>query len=279
MKESKKINKIILEEIVRFFGLGNFIEYYPAKQGISNQNYFVNTTKGEYVVKILINQSENSIKNDIYIQKCLEAFKVRCPKYISTNGKTIFEDEFVRAVISERIKGEVISQINTSLAKDFGKNLAIFHISVKDLPYPNSIGLMNPEVSCIKSEIFSRNLPRGIIHGDFHLGNALAVEDKITAILDFEEAGENVLLIDLALTIMGVCSYSNNNIDNYLVSNLLKGYEEIRMLQASEKKYFSEAITYASESWIKWFTENGFEKYAENHRKRLDSFGKIIIDI
>ena len=48
----------------------------------------------------------------------------------------------------------------------------------------------------------TRNLPRGILHGDLKLGNLLFQADQLAAILDFDDYRESFLLEELARTLM-----------------------------------------------------------------------------
>ena len=117
-------------------------------------------------------------------------------------------------------------------------------------------------------------LPRGIIHGDLHAGNVLVDRSnraRVIAILDFEEAGENLYLIDLALTLMAEgAPWDADSMDPDLLRAVKQGYESIRPLTEAEKSWLPVAIRYASEAWINWFEANGYERYARQHRRRYD---------
>ena len=266
-------------QILSYFNLGNLLDILPIKQGISNSNYFVNTTQGKFVLKFLIGQSEESIKNDISIQKQLSKVGIEAPVYVQNEvGRYIYKNDKLKAVVAKKIDGIVPRITNDKLAKEFGEKLSMFHTSVLQLPNQNNKGLMNPQISGIRSDIFSQHLPKGVIHGDFHLGNTLvnSNQDKIVAILDFEEAGTNLFLIDLAVTVMGVCSLEDpSSINLNLVRKVIQGYQSVRSLSSEEKESFSEAIKYSAETWIKWFRNNNYEKYAKRHRYLLDSITRF----
>lgn len=271
----------VVPETFSFFGLEKPVKIQPIKVGISNHNYFVKTQYEEYVVKFLVNQTLESIENDIAIQKELLEVGVGSPEYLQdSTGAYFFRGGDMMAVVSKRIKGVIPKDINTKLANEFGQKLATFHSSVNELPHVNNKGLMNPRISGVKSEIYSQSLPKGITHGDFHLGNALVDidgKDSIVAMLDFEEAGENLYVVDLAVTVMSICFYNENAVDLGLIKETIRGYNLIKRLSSLERKLFSEAVDYAAKTWIKWFKENGYDKYAKRHQKRLDTFVELDI--
>ena len=94
-----------------------------------------------------------------------------------------------------------------------GGMLAHYHAAVRSLPAAHSGWLNRSTVaqaagrrqdSAIKAAalaliaqgepMFESDIPSGIIHGDFHIGNLLVTSRtsaKIAAMLDFEEAEEN----------------------------------------------------------------------------------------
>ncbi len=265
----------LIPEIMSFWGFDHPAKIAPITLGISNHSYIVTTPLHELVVKFLINQPVETVENDVAIQMSLVNAGIGTPEYLSNDdGIYLFVREHHHAVVSRRIHGCVPKTIDLHLAHEFGHMLAGFHTSVKHLPQPNTRGLMNPVTSKIKSALFSQALPKGIIHGDFHTGNALvdlATQKRIIAICDFEEAGENIYIVDLAVTVMGVCSYAENVMDLELIRAVIQGYETLRPLCAQEHAYFPEALQYSAHAWIQWFQANGYGKYARNHQKRLET--------
>jgi Ser/Thr protein kinase RdoA (MazF antagonist) len=277
-KQSIESEVQVVPDIMSFLDLGASQEVTPISEGISNHNYIVKTAQGEYVVRFLVTQSPENIENDVAIQNQLVQARVKTSVYIPNKDEQyIYSGYNISAVVSEKIVGVIPRKTTENLAADIGQNLARFHTSVTQLPHPNRRGLMNPEVSGIHSDIFAKALPKGIIHGDLHLGNVLvdqASQDEVVAILDFEEAGENLYIVDLAVTIMGICFPPDDEtlFDPDLMQATHNGYESVRKLSKEEKEWLPKAMEYAAEAWIKWFRDNGFDKYAEKHQLRLDSF-------
>jgi Ser/Thr protein kinase RdoA (MazF antagonist) len=266
----------MIPQILSFFDLGQPVKISPIKQGISNHNYFVETAEDVFVVKFLVGQTAVNIENDIAIQKQLASLNMATPSYLySTSGNYVYKKQGLQAVISRKIEGIVPTKINLKLAFEFGQKLSLFHRAVTKLPHPNANSLMNPKVSGVPSVIFSHDLPRGIIHGDFHLGNALvsSAQNRVIAILDFEEAAENLFLVDLAVTIMAICTSTNDDVLDYgLMKETIRGYQSHRKLCKLEQGLLPEGINYAAKTWIKWFEDNNYVAYAQKHRVRLNSF-------
>ncbi len=277
MKENIESEVKIIPEIMSSFGLKAPEDIARTKYG-ANHNYAIKTAKGDYFVRFLLTQTAEDIENEVAVQNQLKEAGITTPIYIKgKNGQQVFGKDGVKAVISKRIEGVIPEKTNAKLARDFGQKLVVFHKSVTELPRSNDKALMNPKTSGITSTIFDQQLPSGIIHGELWAGNVLvdsADQDKIVAVLDFEDVDKNIYIIDLAVTLMAVCTYPEDkySIDPALIRAVVDGYESVRKLNEDEKSWLPEAMKYAAKAWIKFFKDKGSDNYAEEHQHRLDSF-------
>jgi homoserine kinase type II len=102
------------------------------------------------------------------------------------------------------------------------------------------------------------DLPRGLAHGDLFRDNVLFMPDEkipeVLALLDFESAFEGVLIFDVMVTMLAWCV--GDAIDFDLARALVDGYQSVRRLEASEKKYaFQEARFASLRFWITRVTD------------------------
>lgn len=280
MQKDKNLEIQTVPYILSFFGLDVPQAVTAITDGIGNHSYFVRTVQGDYVVKFLVTQKPIGIENDIAIQHQLAAAGVKTPMYIQNRqGQYVYGDNGLNAVVSKKIDGVIPRFASTGLSFEIGKILAVFHTRVTKLPNPCK-GWMNPDVLGIRSEevklLFAKPLSKGITHGDMHTGNVLIEPhspDRVHAIFDFEEAGEDLFVVDLARSVLGVChSKDGHSLLPELVNAEIEGYESVRRLNEEEKILFPHAVKYAADACIKWFIEHGYEKYVESHRKRASSF-------
>jgi homoserine kinase type II len=276
-----------IPEVLSFFGLDLPQEIRPAGFGIANHNFMVSTAHGDYVVKFLVNQTPESIENDIAIQRQLDEAGIGSARYLRhEDGDYLFRMDQLHAVVSPRLPGITPRHRSTGLAANIGRHLALFHRHVRSLPYKNHRGLMDPTNAVVDTEearcVEQQPLPRGIIHGDLHAGNVIVDvlhEDRIVAVLDFEEAGENVYLIDLAVTLMAAGAPPEGSaLESQLVCAVLQGYESVRPLSDQEHVWLPGAIAYAAEATINWFRANGYERYARQHESRYGSVAEALTD-
>lgn len=78
-------------------------------------------------------------------------------------------------------------------------------------------------------------LPRGLIHGDLFRDNTLYAGDTVSGILDFSEAAEDYLLLDIAITMNDFCrAWPESALNPTHTRAFLAGYGSQRPLQAEE---------------------------------------------
>jgi Ser/Thr protein kinase RdoA (MazF antagonist) len=286
--------RMAVPQVLSFFRLGQLQEITILTHGTANHNYLVKTIESkEYAVKFPIEETRESLENDLAIQEQLVAANISTPAYCrTTNGKFIF-DQGIMAVVSPKIEGVHPEAIDEHISFAIGKVLAQFHQAVITLPNPRRGWLSLQTVSRPNSKeeypftqtarrlieegkrVYQEDLPRGIIHGDLHEGNLLVNKDnpaKITAIFDFEEAEENLFIVDVARTMLAICTTdSGKKLDQSMMDSFTKGYSSERPLSKDEQKNLPAAIKYAAGACILWFMNNGFPEKAQNAISRIES--------
>jgi len=77
-------------------------------------------------------------------------------------------------------------------------------------------------------------LPSGLVHGDI-FGDNIIENNGLVTIIDFEEVLKSPFVFDIGMAIVGTC-FENNILSLTNVKQLIKGYQEIRILQKLEKE-------------------------------------------
>lgn len=283
-----------IPKVLSFFELGLLENASLLSGGTVNHNYLVVAKGGqEYVIKFPIEESKESLENDRAIEEQLSQAGIDSTVYcLAPNGEFIY-DEVIATVISPKIEGITPEKVDEQLSFAIGKVLADYHQAVTKLPNHHD-GWLNQRV-VIKPNtqeehpftqqarryieegevVFSQNLPKGIIHGDFYEGNLLVdPEDKskITAIFDFEEAEENLFIVDITRTMLAVCTANEGTrLDRNLMKALQAGYTSVRPLEAEEIVAISAALKYAAGACILWYMNNAQETSARDVIARVKS--------
>lgn len=286
--------RMAIPHVLSFFRLGRPLKTTVLTHGKANHNYMVKTDEGkEYAVKFPIEETRESLENDLAIEDQLNAVNIGTSVYCRTvDGKFIF-DQGITVVVSPKVEGVHPEIIDKSVSSAIGKVLAQFHQTVTTLPNPRHGWLSLESASKPNSKedhpftqtarkfieegkkIYQQGLPKGIIHGDLHEANLLVNKDnpsEITAIFDFEEAEENLLVVDVARTVLAVCTKDNGTkLDQSLMEEFVKGYSSQRLLTQEELVSLPDAIKYSAGACVLWYMNNGFPESAQNAISRIDS--------
>ncbi len=292
-----------IDAVLAYFGLGTAKSVTQTQLGMANRSFRVITTTGaRYVVKILVHQSERLLINELAIQQQLHAHGIVAPRYIqSPTGEYVYRHASVTdfvAVASATIKGVHPNLVSRQLAHNMGNMLANYHAAVRSLPVAHTGWLNRTTASLPAAEsehsagkeaalaliaqgepMFASHVPSGIIHGDFHTGNLLVKSQsdaRIVAMLDFEEAEENLLLVDVAFGLFGSHSLAYTARHTHAaVHAFLDGYEAVRELEQAESANLAPAICYVAGACSLWMYEHGYNANAVHNLAIADALCRI----
>lgn len=245
---------------------------------------------------------QSLLVNELAIQEQLQARGIVTPRYIrAPGGDYVYHSAVVpglAAVISPAIEGVHPKSISRGLAHAMGAMLAQYHAAVRSLPKAHQGWLNKRSVEEAAAEtsysaakeaalalidqgepMFESEIPCGIIHGDFHTGNLLVASPtsaKIAAMLDFEEAEENRLLIDIAFGLFGSHSLAYTARRTHIILHtFLNGYESVRPLEPMEKSNLAGAICYVAGACSLWMDAHGYAANAAHNLAIADALRKI----
>ncbi|MFQ5446020.1 MAG: phosphotransferase, partial [Saprospiraceae bacterium] len=111
-------------------------------------------------------------------------------------------------------------------------------------------------------------LPEGLIHGDVFTDNTLFRGNKLVAIIDWEEACTDRLLVDAGMTINGFC-FIKNRLDEALFQVFLRAYNRSRTLSKEEKALLPHYIELGAHAMLSWHLSYLLEDKEERKYKRM----------
>lgn len=269
--------KLILQKASDFFTLGQIVSAKKAG-GDANANYLVDTDKGNFLFKIILEPHpiEDKRAEASYVSLLKDNGLPVSLYHGHGNGDTVFEDEGIKVMVQTAIpnseyadKGLASVQIIEAMAKthlipygdlpdraswlkpqSLERHMLMLKEKFSDQEGPRKI------IACYESlEHFIHDvlpaLPKSIIHGDLHLGNALFESDKLVAIIDWEEACINASLLDFALSVTDCC-YNDNVFDMEIFRRMYKAYDSVRPFSAQEIEAMPDAIRYIATVQAAW---------------------------
>ena len=286
-----------LQKICNFFNFGN-IESTTKAGGNANDNYFVKTNKGDFFIKIILEQYgiEDKLNEQKYLSRLAEN-NVSIIKYLTNDSEEIICNiDGKIAVAQEKIEALSIEPLNDGEIQKIGLNLALLHnVPTDGLPNKKhwlSENYLPDAIQVIKSnfnqseDIFKiidlynalpkdliYNLPKSIIHGDLYLDNILIKKDDGNIIfIDWEEIGVGVSLLDFGMAIIGCC-FQENIFNKECYENLYKSYTVNRMLSQEENDNIINAVKYAAVTTAVWrFLHNNYYHPSNELKDRYKLF-------
>lgn len=259
----------LLDKIFQQYGL-NYVSYKLATSGIENTTLIVETTNNKYVLRVYrqAKKSTNDIIQEVEYTQYLRSNGISVPKVIK-NSKNKYVTEFEenstiwQLILMEFIDGEHPTEYSHELLKEIANVQATMHIlsskylsqgdeELSELVEDYFIKQINTnQIQDARLKQFlnrainfnlklDKNLPKGYCHLDYDIDNIMSKNNKIAAILDFDDLAFAPFVVCLAYTLWHVL-YSNGETKMY---GYLAEYERFRKLNDLEKSYMYKIILF-----------------------------------
>ncbi len=290
-----------LVAFLRHYDLGELVDFQGISAGIENTNYFVTTTAGEYVLTLFEALTADELPYFLDLMAYLAEHGVPSAhpmpdedgRYLRTlNGKP--------AALVQRLPGRNVEQPNPVQCAELGR--AVGHMHVVGQAFPghrdNRRGphwwavtaervlpkLAGDEARLLREELaFQRRhahdaLPRGVIHADLFRDNALFTGDRLTGIIDFYYACNDVLLYDVAVTVNDWCTDAAGELDPPRLDAFLDAYRRERDFTPAEHDAWPVMLRAAAlRFWLSRLQDMHFPREGElTHIKDPAVFRRIL---
>ena len=246
-----------LDSLLSDYSLGTVKAFTGIEAGIENTNYFVTTTRGEYVLTIFEHVGVDELQFDLQLMEHMATAGIPCPLPVHRNdGELLTSVGEKPAALLSKLSGKSPSKISLQLCSEIGHWLARLHLAGQDFPLTRNTPRDQQWAVATLAELQSRlpaeqydllaaelefqntvprkSLPQGIIHGDLFSDNVLFSGDKLTGLLDLYDASTDAWLYDIAITANAWCSQPDGSFDRSMLAALLQAYQQIRPLQKEE---------------------------------------------
>lgn len=266
-----------LQTITLAYDLGEVKQCSVLPGGYANKNFKLATSEGSFCVRMCLQQPLELLTYEVKLMERLKANRFPTAYPLSMrNGEFVFLSDDLQIMVYEFKEGiEPVPNERTSLEMGYatGKLSEVvpddYLISKENTLAPSHMRKLidrfhqannpKPEIFDFIESYYDKfylleavNLPTGIIHGDMFPNNTLFnANDHLVAIIDFEEACVDRLLLDVAMTINGFC-FVDNRLSPPLADAFLQGYEAYRPLTEIEKMLLLKFIMWAAFSMICW---------------------------
>lgn len=259
-----EVNDDELAKLIDTYGLGQLLSYKGIAEGVENTNYMVHTTTGTYILTLYERRvATTDLPYFLGLLEHLAKRGISCPLPVrDQKGEILSQISGRTAAIVTFLEGVWIRRPETSHCAAVGRALAELHLAAKNyaLRRDNALGLSGwhtlferfadradeiaPSLrATIAQELHylgenwpAGSLETGIIHADLFPDNVFFLGSKLSGLIDFYFACNDVLAYDIAICLNAWCFEPDFSFNITKGKALLRGYEEVRPLGARERE-------------------------------------------
>lgn len=273
-----------LEQFLSQYALGNLVHFVGIADGITNTNYFVTTSEGDYVLTLFEHTPAEEIGFYLHLMNHLAEAGIPTPPPIANKqGAFLMTLSGKPAALVAKFNGRTLQHANLEQCKVMGAVLAKTHLAAQSYQgkrhNDRDLDWMHKTLQQVYSQLSTEDqwlltqalaeqstmnfdhLPGGVIHADLFCDNTLFDGDQITGIIDWYYAINGSWLYDLAVTINDWAREENGDYNLDKFHCFLEEYQKVRPLTAAEKSAWPLALKRAAlRFWLSRLQDKIFPK-------------------
>ncbi|MFO1037061.1 MAG: homoserine kinase [Geminicoccaceae bacterium] len=252
-----------LVALLAAYDLGTLRSFHGIAEGVENSNFALDTTEGRFILTIYEKRVDPAdLPFFLGLMRHLAGKGVPCPLPVAgRDGEVLRQLKGKPAALVSFLDGVWPRRWNAERCHALGKALAELHLAGADFTIrrPNALSLegwARLRDGCrgkadrveagldaeIESELAAMNaswpkdLPAGVIHADLFPDNVFFEGDRVTGVIDFYFACNDLLAYDLAICLNAWCFEVDGSFNITKGRALLDGYQGLRRLEPAELK-------------------------------------------
>lgn len=249
-----------LEAFLAEYDIGEADALKGVAEGVENSNYLLTTSKGQYFLTLYEKRVDpRDLPFFLGLMDHLSARGINCPQPIhGRDGNAVRALAGKPAAITTFLHGLSPRRITVAHCGPVGEALAGLHLAGKDfaLKRPNALSVagwrplfegsrhhiddglaheLQAELDFLEAN-WPKDLPSGVIHADLFNDNVFFLHDRLSGLIDFYFACNDLLAYDVAICLNAWCFEIDNAFNATKARNLLQGYDRVRRLSDEERR-------------------------------------------
>jgi homoserine kinase type II len=250
-----------LKAFLARYDIGELMSYRGIAEGVENSNFMLHTTDGPFILTLYEKRvNEGDLPFFLGLMQHLQTRGVVCPlPVLQTHGSAIGHLAGRPAAIVTFLEGTWPRLPDVGHCGQLGTALAKMHIAGSDFSIERRNGLTlqdwrplwnkcadfaetveaglvdatNRDLAELEAG-WPQHLPRGVIHADLFPDNVFFLGDKLSGIIDFYFACNDILAYDLATCLNAWCFEMDGKFNRAKATALFNSYQSVRKLSADE---------------------------------------------
>jgi homoserine kinase type II len=250
-----------LYALLERYDIGRLTAFKGIAEGVENSNFYLGTDRGQFILTLYEKRvSPNDLPFFLGLMEHLAQSGVSCPIPVHDSEGGVLQTLAEKpAAIVTFLSGYALRKPQPAHCHSLGAALATLHESGLTFPLKRDNALSVPgweklfaaidgmadnlmpglteniagQLKLISSE-WPQNLPRGVIHADLFPDNVFFLNDKVSGVIDFYFACNDLLAYDLAICLNAWCFELDHAFNVTKARALFKGYNSVRQLGPDE---------------------------------------------
>jgi homoserine kinase type II len=255
------LNGTELEGLLAGYEIGHVIALAGTRQGVENTNYRLTTPLGRFILTVYERRVDPAdLPFFLGLMEHLARHGLPCPLPVAgRDGRILREIRGKPLAIVTFLAGAAVERPTARHCASLGETLAAMHLSAlgyagrrdnalsvpgwnellsacdgrADEVAPGLDAELRQELDALASR-WPDGLPRGVIHGDLFPDNVFFEGARVSGLIDFYFACNDVLAYDVAICLNAWCFDAGGDFDITRARALLAGYRRVRPLSGEE---------------------------------------------
>jgi homoserine kinase type II len=252
-----------LAEFLKTYGIGELLSYKGIAEGVENSNFLLHTSAGYFILTLYEKRvAKSDLPFFLGLMTHLASRGISCPQPVKNkSGQALSALAGRPAAIINFLEGVWPRKPNAAHCAGVGQALAQMHLAGADFPMSRAnalsvagwrplfeqaaaradevqVGLrdfIRAELDHLESNIWPKDLPRGVIHADLFPDNVFFLGEKVSGLIDFTFACTDLLAYDVAICLNAWCFESDYSFNVTKARAFLGTYGRARKLSDAEE--------------------------------------------
>jgi homoserine kinase type II len=257
---------VAADELAEFLGhydIGELLSYKGIAEGVENSNFLLHTTSGYFILTLYEKRvARGDLPFFLGLMTHLASHGINCPQPVKNrNGEALSALAGRPAAIINFLEGVWPRKPNAAHCAGVGQALAKMHLAGRDFPLARANALsvsgwrplfevaasradevqhglrdfIRTELDYLEGNVWPNNLPQGVIHADLFPDNVFFLGERVSGIIDFTFACNDILAYDVAICLNAWCFESDCSFNVTKARAFLGAYGRERQLSQAEQ--------------------------------------------
>jgi homoserine kinase type II len=252
-----------LAEFLSGYDIGELLSYKGIAEGVENSNFLLHTTSGHFILTLYEKRvAKGDLPFFLALMAHLAVHGITCPQPVkNSRGEALAMLAGRPAAIITFLEGIWPRKPSAAHCAGVGQVLAKMHLAGRDFGMSRANALsvsgwrplfdaaasradelqhglrdfIAAELDALESGIWPEHLPKGVIHADLFPDNVFFLGEKLSGVIDFTFACNDILAYDIAITLNAWCFESDHSFNVTKARAFLNAYGRERKLSEAEQ--------------------------------------------